>query len=298
MTDFAGFASGAKIVWGLGDFDKPELCFNGTDMFGVDWLLEPVDGWKTTDVATPIVQSAGDGGWFGDGRLTPRVLTLRGAFRGPEALLDDAEFRLRSALEVYARDQTFWADEPVPKQLTVRQTGKLIVDEYAANPRIRTFSVILTAADPVKYSAGAAGELSFAVHLAQTTGGTSGLAFPAAFPADFGGGSAGGQLIVTNPGLRPVAPTVRIYGPVSSPSVNNRTLGQSEGIGATLTASDVLVFDHGARSVTLNGASIYAQRTAGSAFFPLNPGRSDLFFAAAGYQAAAVCVVTFRPAWS
>lgn len=298
MTTFFGFTSGAKVVWGLGPFDNPELCFNGTDSFGVDWLLEKVEGWGASEVATPIVQSAGDGGWFGPGRMLPRVLTLRGAFRGHPDLLDAAEYRLRTALEVYTSDQTLWADERMPKQVTVRQTGRLVVDDWPGNPKVRTFSVVLTAADPVKYSAGAAGLLSYAVRLAQTTGGDTGLAFPAQFPADFGGGAAGGQLIVTNPGLRPVAPVVAIYGPVNSPSLVNRTVNQSEGVPFSMSSTDVLIFDHAARSVTLNGDSVYAQRDPGSTFFALPPGRSDLFFGAAGYLPNAVAVVTFRPAWS
>jgi hypothetical protein len=298
------FTPRAAVVWGLGDYDAPDLEMNGIDDYGVEWVLGPVEGWKRTSVASPIVEGGMDGGWFEPGRRLPKVMTLAGAFRkcGPNADLDAAEERLRSALEILDRNTYLWHAGAVPQQMGIKLTGELIVAEPRKNRGVRTWSAVVTAADPLKYAAGAAGLISVPIGLAQTT--TAGITFPVQFPADFGGGDfTQGRLTLVNPGTQPVAPVITFEARTSTleyPVMRHLGLGQFSGVNRILAANDVAVADHDPRapSLRLNDSSIYGDQLPGSTFFPITKGRNDLLFTANTYSAVARATVSFRPAWS
>lgn len=156
----------ASQVWGLGPIANPDLIFNGVDDAGVRWVMPTPEGWNTTTADTPVMEAGGDGGWFAPGRLKPRVLTLTGAFSAPPGAEQWAETRLRAALAHFREDQILWCGPQmlVPAlQVTVRLTGELHIDPQPGNPRVRTFSAVLTAADPLKYAAGPGGPGTFGI---------------------------------------------------------------------------------------------------------------------------------------
>lgn len=302
-----GFTPQADTVWGLGSYDAPALQFNGVDSYGVQWILARVAGWKATTAEVPLQRAAGaDGGYFGPGTRAPKVMTLTGAFRvvsgaattaAVRTALQAAERRLRLALEYLTADQLLWVDGAVPKQMAVRLTGVLDVDD--TDPRLWTWSAVVTAADPWKYAAGAAGLVSVTAPL--PAGNVNGITFPVGFPADFGGGSGdAGRLVIVNPGDA-VYPTVTYTTPtgtLDTPTLTHVGLQQTEGVARLLQPGDRAVLDHGAGSVLLNGSSIYSQRLPGCVFWPLGVGENDLFFTAHAYNAAATVTVTYRPRWS
>jgi hypothetical protein len=298
------FTSRAAVVWGLGDYDKPDLQMNGVDDYGVEWVLGPVEGWKRTAVSNPIVEGGMDGGWFEPGRRLPKTMTLAGAFRqcrgGVD--LDAAEERLRSALEITDRSTWLWHAGPVPKQMGIKLTGELIVAEPRKNRGVRTWSAVVTAADPLKYAAGAAGLISVSTGLSQIA--PAGITFPIQFPADFGGGDfTQGRLQLDNPGTQPVAPIITFEAKTSTleyPVMRHLGLGEFSGVNRIMLANDTAVADHDPRapSLRLNESSIYGDRLPGSTFFPITKGRNDLLFTANTYSAVARATVSFRPAWS
>jgi hypothetical protein len=260
-------------------------------------VLGTVDGWKTTTANTPVIRAdGGDGGWFAPGSLAPRVLTLKGAFRaGTERQLDDAEEQLRAALEHTTTDQTLWVGGASPRQVTVRLTGAVEVDD--AGKLVRVFSAVMTAADPFKYAAGAAG---LRVHTAglQQISGLPGMVFPVGFPLDFGGADiSGGRITLVNPG-RTVWPVVTFTGPGPNLQLRHLELGQAVGYAPLMVPGQEVAFDHGSRAVTGDGRSLYTQRAPGTVFFPLLPGVNSLSFAADAYDTAARVTVAYRPRWT
>lgn len=298
------FTPTSSVTWGLGNYDNPDLQFNGIDSFGVEWIAAVPEGWNKITTDVPLLEGAGDGGWFSPGRRKPRVLTLTGAFRcADQSQMDAAEYRLRAAVEHYFEDQLLW-HTPLPtgagaKQMSVRATGDVSVDYVSANPRIRTFSVVLTAADPLKYAAGSAGLLSYTAWLPNTAG-TNGLTFPIGFPLPFGtfNGSSG-HTDVYNPGNQAIFPIVTFTGPLTNPSLAALNQSYSLGVNRTLAQGSVVVFDNKNRAVTADGVSVFAQRAANTTFYALLPGDNALYFShTTGNNPSATATISFRPAWS
>jgi hypothetical protein len=298
------FTPRAAVLWGLGSYDDPDLTFQGIDDFGVEWVLGMPDGWKRTSAETPVLEGGGDGGWAGTVRRRVKPLTLRGAFRScrADADLDAAEDRLRAALENYTTTDTLlWRGGAQPVQMGVRLSGDLDVDEYR-NRQVRTFTAVVTADDPYKYAAGAAGLLAVSIAAPTTT--RAGVTFPVDFShggVDFGGGAGStGRVTVINPGL-PTWPVVTFTTPtdtLDTPTLRHVGLGQSEGLARLLYANDRAVFDNRARTVRLNDVSVFGQRIPGNAFFQLQTGANDLYFSAKVYNSAATVTVAYRPRWS
>jgi hypothetical protein len=302
------FTPRSQLVWSLGPWEAPELSLNGTDDDGIEWTCERPVGWDALAPDLPVEEGADDGGWFGPGRWPTRVLTLRGAFRRIRvgADLDAAEDRLRNAVERVTADQLLTVSEPVPKQVTVRQSGACEVLPVTNSPRVRTFSVVLTAADPRKYLAGSAGLLRVPLALAPPV--FEGLSFPAEFPASFGSVPVTlNRQVVTNPGRVRSAARLTISGPplvagapapppVTGPQVANATTGEYFGLD-TLAAGSTAVIDCGARTVRIDGVSRLSARARGSRWLGLVRGPNDLRFLAEDYAAGAVATVEFRPAW-
>jgi len=293
------------VVWGLGDYDDPELQFGGTDSDGTTWSIR-VEGWNRTSVATPVIEGGGDGGWFAPGRRRPKVMTLTGAFRAcSELYLDVAEQRLRAALERFATDQTLWRSAPyapgtevrLGKQMAVRLTGDLDVDPVRLNPKVRTFSAVVTAADPLKYAAGADGLITYPFALPQNAD-ADGVTFPLTFPLDFGGVEPGGRHTVINWGTVPVLPRVVYTGPVDTPRLQHLGIPAAEGVNYALLPGEELVVDHATGLVSSGTRSLFSQKIAGNEFWPLLPGSNDVVFTANAYNADARAALTFRPAWS
>jgi hypothetical protein len=116
---------------------------------------------------------------------------------------------------------------------------------------------------------------------------TSGLTWPAAFPWTFGS-SAGGSLALNNTGTYPARPLFVIQGPVSYPKITNTNTGQYMYLNIVLGASDTLVLDHQAGTVTLNAtANRNNLLVAGSSFFTLTPGNNGIGFSSADSSAVA-----------
>lgn len=286
-------------VWTLGDPDSPDLWFNGTDPYGVEWVITDPKGWYgSAPVELGLEDRASDGAWFGRGAYKPRVVEVSGAFRGcSRAAVEEAELRLQDALDPHV-DTLLAVTEDPPKQLTVRPSAEVLCDPVARNPRVRTFSFVLTAADPFKYAAGAAGLQTVPLTLLSPDS-VPGRTFPAQFPRDFGGASAdvGGRRVVTNAGRLPVAPVLTIQGPVEVPTLTNATTGQDFTLDVQLYAGDVAVVDMGQRTVRINGVSRFSSRGARSAFWQLTRGDNDLRFTSPTYSATARALVSFRPRW-
>jgi Phage tail protein len=226
------------------------------------------------------------------------VLTLTGGFRPAacNADMDEAEERFRDAVEVLDRDFLLWRDDGrLPKQMAVRQSGPCVVDPHRRN-RARTFSVVLTAADPYKYAAGQGGLRTITRKLIEPMFG--GLAFPARFPANFGG--AAGLDPHMNPG-RAISRDTKftITGPTPGPPrLLLRTTGEEFALREALAEGQTAVIDCAAETVTIDGVSRLSARAVGAEFWQVRPRANDVRFLADEFNdGLAVATVTYRPAW-
>jgi hypothetical protein len=293
------FAPGSERVWTLGDPDAPDVSFNGTDGYGIEWVIADPTGWYASPpVDLGLRNKAGDGAWFGRGAYRARVLEVTGAFRArtrdPDAL-DAAAERLQDALDP-RRDTLLAVTERPAKQLTVRPAAEVSVLPVVGHPRVRTFSFVLTAADPFKYAAGRAGLVTVPLTLRDVSN-LPGLTFPATAPFDFGGGPADAGGLVVNAGREPVGSLVRIFGPVPVPTLTNVTTGQVFTLGTELLLGDEAVIDMDLRTVHVNGVSSFRLRDPLTAFWPLVRGVNDVRFTAPTYSEFARAELSFRPRW-
>jgi hypothetical protein len=212
--------------------------------------------------------------------------------------LDDAGERLRDLFDP-GTSTLLSVTEAVPKQLTVRPSAEVITDPAAGQVRARRFSFVLTAADPFKYAAGAAGLMEVGFALADPAG-LDGYTYPLDHPMITTGGIAVAstwQQTVTNIGRLPAVPTVRFIGPAVRPALTNVTTGDRFVLNRTLPAGVEAVVSMGVRSITIGGSSDYAAGSGtGSTFWALAAGPNDIRFTADAY-AAGVAFLRWRPRW-
>ena len=127
---------------------------------------------------------------------------------------------------------------------------------------------------------------------------SGGVTFPATFPLSFGAPASGGYIFVTNNGTFETRPVAVIQGPVTNPSIQNVTSGQTLAFSITLGNTDTLTVDFNARTVLLNGTgNRYNAITVGSSWFTLAPGNSTIRFLASTYSAGALLTLNYRSAW-
>ena len=111
--------------------------------------------------------------------------------------------------------------------------------------------------------------------------------------------TAVGQVLVTNEGSAPTPPRLTITGPVTNPTIQNATTGESITLIYTLSAGQTLVVDHANRTVMLNGTTnrYSAYDFENSTWWDLVPGVNDLRFLPYAYTAGASLLVEYRHAW-
>lgn len=182
-----------------------------------------------------------------------------------------------------------WAE---PRTLTCRPTGYTLGIDTNYQFNDVKVAVQFTASDPLIYG--------FTLKSVSTglPSPTAGLQFNVTFPAVFGA-STGGSMQVANNGLYPTPPVFIINGPVKNPLVSLVATGQFFGVQLTLTATDQLVIDMNARTVTLNGtASRYNAALTGSSWFALPVGTSTIGVQSKDATAvAAQFTCQYRDAW-
>lgn len=299
IEPIGAFVPQAKRVWTLGDPVAPTVWLSGgIDPWGVEWAITAPEAWRESPpIKLGLEDRPDDGAWFGRGAYQARVLEIDGAFlhrAADEDLLDETAERLQGALHP-AVDTLLSVTERVPKQLTVRPSGKVGVYPVRGNRRIRRFSFVLTAADPFKYAV----QLESVPLRLMNPAAMPGITHPLTHPVNYGGAPVDSQdrQTVVNAGNLPVAPVLVFDGPVPRPAVTNRTTGERFGLDLTLAAGQTAAVDLAAKSVLVDGVPRAAARSAQSEWWRLNPGPNDLQFTADTYDPAAKARLTFRPRW-
>lgn len=265
------------------------------DSNGVAWALQSVDGWDGSEVRSEYTDRESDhGAWASPVYLGSRPITLAGTVTAPDRVtLEGALEQLRSAASL--TDTTVVVYELTgSKQVTVRRSGKPLV-AYVTD-RIATYSVLVTAGDPRRYSTALQ---TGTTALPSTTGG---LAFPVTFPITYSATTVAGQVNAANSGSMDTRPLLTITGPVVAPTVSAlypdgtvRQLIYSLDLGT----GDVLAIDTDARTVLLNGSVSRRRFLTVSGGWPTIPAgaRVTYQFQSSTYNATATLTATWRSAW-
>jgi hypothetical protein len=265
------------------------------DSVGVAWGLQSFDGWDSAEVRSEYTDREADhGSWASPAYLGSRPMTLAGTVTAPDRTsLEDALERLRTATAL--TDTTLVVYELAsPKQAVVRRSGKPLM-AYVTD-RIATYSVLVTAADPRRYSTtlqtGTTG-------LPSTTGG---LTFPVTFPVTFSATTVSGQIGAVNSGSIETRPILTITGPVVAPTVSalypDGTVRQLI-YSLDLATGDVLTVDTDAHTVLLNGSVSRRRFMSVPSGWPTIPAGASVSyqFQSSTYNASAMLTAQWRSAW-
>ncbi|MFB8393645.1 phage distal tail protein [Streptomyces yangpuensis] len=262
------------------------------DDAGVTWLNTDLKGWSSPGLRAELQPRQADhGAWASPVYLDSRPITITGMIAAPStAARDTAIEQLIAAASL--TDTVLSVADSVPKQVTVRRSGEVLVE--LQGPYGATYSVLVTAPDPRRYST---------VLQSQTTGlpsVTGGLTLPITLPITFSTTSTGGAFTLTNEGTIATRPTFTVTGPAASfvisctqpgGAVTQLTYSDSIGVG------DTLVIDTDAHTVMLNG-TVSRRRYLSGTWPEILPGSSlSVQWSALAYDAAAMLTGTCRSAW-
>lgn len=261
--------------------------FGTTDANGITWLLKNFEGWDGTDVQGPgnVARSGDHGAWASSQFLAPRIITLTLlASAATQALRDLARALLQQALPV-SDLAVFLLNEPVPKQASVRMSGR-ITETYPTTLDVE-FTVPMAAPDPRKYGA---------PNLVSTVAPVqNGVTLPVTLPFTLPAQTPGGAVTVTNAGSFETRPLVTINGPITSPFLQNVTTGQIVSFtGLVLGAADSLVVDFNARQAFFDG--VYRTADITSSWWSIPPGTVTIQLGGTG-SAGAQMSVSWQSAW-
>lgn len=124
-----------------------------------------------------------------------------------------------------------------------------------------------------------------------------GRGYPRTYPISYGGGSNTAQGVIANAGNATTYPVITITGPAVNPSIGNFSTGQAMAFNVTLAATDVLVIDLQARTITLNGNPARNLLTGASQWFSALAGNSSYYFTATGTTVLSGATVTWYNAY-
>ncbi|MEU7044929.1 hypothetical protein AB0A77_28275 [Streptomyces varsoviensis] len=271
-----------------------DLMLGEVDDAGVHWHCATLDGWDSPEVRSEVTAREGDhGAWASPAYLGERPITLAGKLIAPSvAAADDAIDRLLTAASL--TDTTLTVHETVPKQATVRRSGKPLAKRLTGT--VIEWSVLVTAADPRRYSTvlqtGMTG-------LPSTAGG---LTVPYSVPYLLDAVTVAGQIDAKNRGNFETRPVFTIVGPVSQPQVLTQMPDGSVRIltyGLDLAAGEDLVIDTDAHSVTLTGGVSRRRFLSAPSGWPVIPSGAmvSFQFRAATYSSTARLTARWRSAW-
>ncbi|MGM9380348.1 phage distal tail protein [Streptomyces antibioticus] len=270
------------------------VSLGAVDVDGVAWYLQTLDGWDSAEARSEFTDREGDhGAWAAPVYLGSRPITLGGTIVAPsQPLLEQAMDQLLVAAGLTDTTLTVW--ETIPKQATVRRSGKPLT-QYVTE-RIATFSVMVTAADPRRYDVTLSSESTGLPNL------TGGLTFPATFPVSFATSGTPGQLTAVNSGSFETRPLLTVAGPVVAPRVSAlypdgsvRQLAYSQ----DLDTGEVLIIDTDAHTVVINGGVSRRRFLTVSGGWPtIGPKQSVTYqLQSTAYNASALLTVQWRSAW-
>jgi len=255
-------------------------------------------GWDDASAARTSLQPRmqQDGTWDAAGTSDERVIDISGrVFGGTPADAYVAQRQL-AALRPQAIYELL-VDNDAIGPLTVMARVTAAVKTVRLNDRSFTYTLQVTAPDPVKY-----GARSFATASLSSATPGAGLLYPLAFPVDYGipPGVTPGAVRVANAGTTQYWPTLRIDGATTNPVATMVETGAWLRYGAVLASGQWLDIDLANRRVLLQGqVSVRHHVTFGGDWLSVQPGGGSITWTADVADSAAQLSVWGREgAWS
>jgi hypothetical protein len=277
-------------VWELIGPDGTTITFNNGD--GV--FLEDITGFDMPSVRTNIEERPeDDGAVAGAFYFGARSVTMRGRVQKASAAERNAwVMSLQRAARGLRSSVTLRATPSGGPPMQV--TGRLEQPLRVTGAYVKEWQLAFVCPDPYIYSQTLNTQTSMG-------GGTvPGAAFPLVFPIAFGAGVYTSlDMLVTNAGNVDAPLTIRIYGPLVNPQIQNNTTGEALWVDATLASGEYVTLNTGARTATLqDGSNAYhLVRFPDSAWWKLVPGVNDLRVFASSQGAGSQLTVEWRDAW-
>lgn len=264
------------------------------DADGTAWYLQTLEGWDSPESRGEFTDREGDhGSWAGPVYLGSRPITLGGTIvAASRDLLDGAMNRLRAAAGLTDTVLTVW--ETVPKQATVRRSGKPLM-QYLTDTTA-TYSVMVTAADPRRYSTTLQSDITF---LPSTSGG---LTPPVTPPLTSSAVTVSGEIDAENEGDFETRAVFTITGPADSPQILTQMPDGSVvflNYTDVLVSGDSLVIDTDAKTCVLNGVVSRRRYLVTPTGWPTIPAGEQVSFQfrARFYNSSATLTASWRSAW-
>lgn len=287
------FTAGADLGGIRADLSSVPL--GGVDSAGVAWALQGMEGWDSAEVRAEFAEREADhGAWASPVYLGSRPITLSGTVTAPDRMaLEDALDRLRAAVAL--TDTLLVVYElTTPKRAMVRRSGKPLF-AYVTD-RIATYSVMVTAADPRRYSTSLESETT---NLPSSSGG---LTPPLTPPLTSTAVTVSGEITAENEGTLETRAVFTIAGPADSPQIlTSMPDGSVIFLNYTdiLYSGDVLVIDTDAKTCILNGAVSRRRFLVTPTGWPTIPAESTVAvqFRAKYYNSSATLTAQWRSAW-
>jgi hypothetical protein len=288
--------------------------FNAYDRNGVAWIVQDIEGWwdlpevNIPDDPRPFEQ---DGSYYTPGRYMPRTMTLTGTLVPPAGVQQGFPLTPTRDLAAYARQvlaasldlsrstAVLAVDEEVPKQAEVQLASRPSFRNSKINGAT-DFSVPLKAGDPRKY----AQVESFITDIPVARATDQGRTYPRVYPLTYQdpgtpiGAQSPGIAIASNAGTYATGAIIRVYGPISTPSIENIEANSLLRFITTVPDGSYLEIDLLNRSVRLNG-DINRRSTVEirSKWFMLNPGLNSIRLNGDPLGGSPYMSIRFRSAW-
>lgn len=270
------------------------LLLGAVDSSGVAWSLATLEGWDSPEVRSTLTDRESDhGSWYAPVYLGSRPVTLTGVITAPDGPTLDTAIEQLIAMVTFT-DTTLVVYESIPKQCTVRRSGKPIIQRLT--DRIASYSILVTAADPRRYDV----DLQTQSTALNSTSG--GLVFPVTFPITFSATSVAGSITAANAGSMDTRPVFTVTGPATAPQIitlypdgTTKALSYSSLAGG-LGTGEQLVIDTDAHTV-LSGAASRRRWVSGD--WPTIPAFTSVQFQFrdSPYNAATLLTASWRSAW-
>lgn len=151
--------------------------------------------------------------------------------------------------------------------------------------------VELAAADPLLYSES---ETAYTLTVAVPATGRS---YSRTYDMTYGASGTLGAAYLVNAGNITTPVLLRIFGPVSNPTVTNVTTGQVLSLTTTLTAGEYVDIDTNDRTVLLGGTADRYSWLTTPQWWGLRPGLNEVRYTAAGSDVSQVQIF-YRSAWT
>jgi len=247
----------------------------GPDEHGCVWDLVDIDGWFGGLAVRSATEerAQADGDWDGDPYFEARRVTVSGSVLAPTRVaLQEAMDRIANVLARGTRRGILVVDE-ISRGLSRQVPCRLDVQGKAQrkSPNAADFEITLYCPDPER--------LSTAVHSVTISPYQrgEGRAYPLEHPRVYGALGASGRVMVTNLGDNDAWPVLTIDGYAVNPFVQLVGGDRIKYVG-TVQPGQPIVIDTRAMTAYIGAASRGHLLSADSAYWPLPPGDSELFF--------------------